>query len=198
MKFRLLLLISLCCAAPLWAQKNYTDSLRNYQRQYITDLFTIIKSDTAYITFFPANPKMIVEAEVQLLSGEKPFKMVTSSGKSKEAQRYALLRFTLNGKKYQLCTYQLLQLKEKPETANELFLPFVDLTCGKESYGGGRYIDLQITNIRNNKVKIDFNKAYNPYCAFTTGYNCPIPPRENALPVAIKAGEKYRKDKFRH
>ncbi len=198
MKFRLLLILSLYCAVPLWAQKNDTEALRDHRRQYIADLFPIIKKDTAYITFFPANPKMIVEAEVQLLPGEKPFKMVTSSGKSKEAQKYALLRFILDGKKYQLYTYQLLQLKEKAETANELFLPFVDLTCGKESYGGGRYIDLQLTDIRNGKVKIDFNKAYNPYCAFTTGYNCPVPSRENALPVAIKAGEKYRKDKFKH
>ncbi len=76
-----------------------------------------------------------------------------------------------------------------PTYKNYLFLPFTDLTSGEESYGGGRYIDLETTDIFNNKVIIDFNKAYNPYCAYASGYNCPIPPRENDLPVAVKAGE---------
>ena len=71
-----------------------------------------------------------------------------------------------------------------------LFVPFGDATSGFESYGGGRYIEFYISDIKNNKVIIDFNKAYNPYCAYTTGYNCPIPPTENMLTVAITAGEK--------
>jgi uncharacterized protein (DUF1684 family) len=71
-----------------------------------------------------------------------------------------------------------------------LFVPFGDATSGFESYGGGRYIEFYISDIKNNKVIIDFNKAYNPYCAYTTGYNCPIPPAENLLTVAIPAGEK--------
>ncbi len=73
---------------------------------------------------------------------------------------------------------------------DHLFLPFTDLTSGEESYGGGRYIDLETTGIINNRLVIDFNKAYNPYCTYSDGYNCPIPPRENDLPVAIRAGEK--------
>lgn len=198
MKFRLLLTAALLLSISLQAQKNYGDSLKEHREEYRADLYKIIKEDTAFLSFFPANKQMIAEAEVQLLPDEKPFKMITSSGKSKEAQKYALLRFTLNGKQYRLYTYQLLKLKEKAETANDLFLPFIDQTCGRESYGGGRYIDLSVTDIRNNTIKIDFNKAYNPYCAFTTGYNCPIPPRENTLTTTIKAGERYRKDKFKH
>lgn len=180
------------------AQKSYSDSLRQHRRQYTADLYPIIKNDTAWLSFFPANAQMIVTATVERLPDEQTFKMTTSSGKTKEAQKYALLRFRIGGKPYQLYVYQLLQLKAKAETANELFLPFIDRTCGAESYGGGRYIDLQLTDIRDGKVRIDFNKAYNPYCAFTTGYNCPIPPRENGLPIAIKAGEKYRKEHFKH
>ncbi|HEX6333812.1 MAG TPA: DUF1684 domain-containing protein, partial [Flavisolibacter sp.] len=76
------------------------------------------------------------------------------------------------------------------EYRNHLFLPFTDATTGKTTYEVGRYIDLQITDIREGWVTIDFNKAYNPYCAYTSGYNCPIPPAENRLPVAIEAGEK--------
>jgi len=77
------------------------------------------------------------------------------------------------------------------EYKNYLFLPFTDATTGVETYESGRYIDLQTGDIKNNQVVIDFNKAYNPYCAYVSGvYNCPIPPRENHLPVAILAGEK--------
>lgn len=197
---RLFPAILLCCLLyfPASAQKNYKDSLQQFRQQYTADLYKIIAQDTAHIRFFPANPAYIVTAEVELLSDEQPFKMITSSGKSKEAQKYARITFTLKGKKYSLYTYQLLKLKEKAETANELFLPFTDPTNGVTSYGGGRYIDLQTTDISNNTIRIDFNKAYNPYCAFTTGYNCPVPPRENSLPLAIKAGEQYHKNKFKH
>lgn len=74
---------------------------------------------------------------------------------------------------------------------NHLFLPFTDLTSGEETYDNGRYIDLETVDIKNKTVEIDFNKAYNPYCAYVSyTYNCPIPPKENYLPVAILAGEK--------
>ena len=73
---------------------------------------------------------------------------------------------------------------------NYLFVPFTDLTSGGESYGGGRYLDFFMDDIKNNYLEVDFNKAYNPYCAYATGFNCPIPPAENDLPVSIIAGEK--------
>ena len=72
---------------------------------------------------------------------------------------------------------------------NYLFVPYTDLTSGNKSYGGGKYLDFMMEDIQNNMLLIDFNKAYNPYCAYTSGYNCPIPPRENNLLIAIKAGE---------
>jgi uncharacterized protein (DUF1684 family) len=79
---------------------------------------------------------------------------------------------------------------ESEKYRNLLFLPFTDRTTGKESYDGGRYIDLDMSSIQNNEVVIDFNKAYNPYCAYVSGrYSCPIPPAENRLAVAVKAGE---------
>jgi uncharacterized protein (DUF1684 family) len=74
---------------------------------------------------------------------------------------------------------------------DHLFIPFTDATSGEGTYESGRYIDLDIKDITDNKFTIDFNKAYNPYCAYVTGrYNCPIPPVENRLAVAIRAGEK--------
>jgi uncharacterized protein (DUF1684 family) len=69
-------------------------------------------------------------------------------------------------------------------------VPFGDATSGFESYGGGRYLDFTISDIKNNFLPIDFNKAYNPYCAYTAGYSCPIPPKENLLNASISAGEK--------
>jgi uncharacterized protein (DUF1684 family) len=196
-KYLCTILLSLL-ATISFGQATQPDAFKNYKHQYISDLYTIIKNDTAFIRFYPYNPKMITKATVTLLPDEKTFKLTTSSGKTKDAQKHARLNFKLNGKAYTLYTYQLLKLKEKAETANELFLPFMDLTCGKESYGGGRYIDLSITDIKEGKITIDFNKAYNPYCAFTTGYNCPVPPRENTLNLSVKAGEKYMADKFKH
>ena len=71
-----------------------------------------------------------------------------------------------------------------------LFIPFGDATSGLTSYGGGRYMDFTLADIKDNTLVIDFNKAYNPYCAYTIGYNCPIPPKENLLTEAINAGEK--------
>lgn len=182
----------------LLAQKHTDSSFRAYQQQYKNDLAEIIKEDTGYIAFYSFNAKMIVHAKVTLLENEPVFKMTTSSGKTKDAQKYALLEFSLNGKPFRIFAYQLLTLKNKAETADDLFVPFTDLTCGNTSYGGGRYLDFKLKDIVNKKLCIDFNKAYNPYCAFTTGYNCPIPPRENDIPVSINAGEKYNAEKFKH
>lgn len=179
-----------------FAQHAYKDSLKIFQSEYIANLYRIIKSDTAHIDFYPINESMIVAANVAVLNNEAPFKMMTSSGKTKDAQKYATLKFTLSGKECVLSAYQLLKLRE--QDSSHLFIPFTDETCGETSYGGGRYIDLDIKDIKNNIVIIDFNKAYNPYCAFTSGYNCPIPPRENALPVPVNAGERYQADKFHH
>jgi hypothetical protein len=77
-----------------------------------------------------------------------------------------------------------------PEYRDYLFLPFKDATSGQETYGGGRYLDLRTGDIQNGQVMLDFNRSYNPYCAFKEGYPCPIPPKNNVLSVSIEAGEK--------
>ncbi len=199
MRFKSIITILLLHTAVYsFAQKAYTDSIKAYQKNYISELEPIIKNDTAYIRFYPISPSYKIKATVEILSNQPVFKMTTSSGKTKEAQKYALVKFSLGGKTYQLFAYQLLLLKNKAETANLFFIPFLDKTSGNQSYGGGRYIDFKTDDISTNSLLIDFNKAYNPYCAFTKGYNCPVPPRENVLNVAIKAGERYLADKFEH
>ena len=101
-----------------------------------------------------------------------------------------MLTFKLHDSLLHLYVYQFEALMKKEKLKDYLFVPFGDATSGFESYGGGRYIEFYISDIKNNQVILDFNKAYNPYCAYTTGYNCPIPPLENLLIVAIPAGEK--------
>jgi uncharacterized protein (DUF1684 family) len=116
--------------------------------------------------------------------------MATSSGVSKQAIRMVLVKFTLHNKTYQLYGYQLAAFLSIAEQKDNFFIPFTDATTGNTSYSGGRYIDFAASDIQpNNTLAIDFNRAYNPYCAFVSGYNCPVPPKENDLPAAVKAGE---------
>jgi peptide deformylase len=143
-----------------------------------------------FLDYFPVDKAYQVTADVSLLVGEETFKMPTYDGTSNPYKRYAILNFTLNNKPYQLTVYQSAVLFQNPQYKNHLFLPFLDLTNGQESYSGGRYIDLSTEDIINGKAIIDFNTAYNPYCAYSNGYRCPVPPQENILETTIMAGEK--------
>ena len=144
--------------------------------------------------FFTIDETYKVKATFEYVKNAPWFALPTSSGKTKMYRQYGKLTFELNSQIQTLYVYQSQDLIQNPQYADHLFLPFTDATTGKESYETGRYIDLKIDDIKNNKVAIDFNKAYNPYCAYVSGYSCPIPPKENRLKIAIKAGEKkYRK-----
>jgi uncharacterized protein (DUF1684 family) len=90
----------------------------------------------------------------------------------------------------QLTVYRSLALANIPAYKDYLLLLFTDDTNGKTTYGGGRYIDMRENEFKNGEVTLDFNKAYNPYCAFSSGYSCPKPPDENHLTIAVEAGEK--------
>jgi uncharacterized protein len=138
--------------------------------------------------FYPFDAKYCVEAKLIKTPGENTFPMVTSSAKRPMYVKYGELHFKLNGKKLKLNVYQSMDLLNNPGYRDYLFLPFKDLTSGDETYGGGRFIDLTIP--KGDKMLLDFNKAYNPYCAYTTGYSCPVPPAENFLDVKVRAGIK--------
>lgn len=140
------------------------------------------------LDFFPVNMKYCVTARFEKTTKEKPFTMPTTGKRKPLYVKYGELFFTLDGKSFTLSVYRNLELAKLDEFKKHLFLPFTDLTSGVESYGGGRYIDLEIPDGKT--VTIDFNKAYNPYCAYNEGYSCPIPPRENDLKTEIKAGVK--------
>jgi uncharacterized protein (DUF1684 family) len=114
--------------------------------------------------------------------------MKTSTARLPEYIKYGELHFVIAGRKCKLNVYQNVELSKKPGYEDYLFLPFSDLTCGKESYIGGRYIDMRFP--KYDTVLIDFNTAYNPYCAYNHKYSCPIVPLENDLAIEILAGVK--------
>jgi len=118
----------------------------------------------------------------------KRFKMPTSTEREPIYRRYGYLDFKINDSIFRLSVFQNMDLKKNKEFKNYLFIPFRDATCQYESYGGGRYIDVKIP--KGKIISIDFNLAYNPYCAYSIRYSCPIPPEENTLKTAIPSGEK--------
>jgi len=106
-----------------------------------------------------------------------------------EYRTYGFAHFTMDGQSFSLPLYQSKKLLQNPEYTDYLFVPFTDLTTGVETYGGGRYLGLRIPK-EGNELVINFNLAYNPYCAYNDKYSCPLVPAENDLAIAIKAGVK--------
>jgi uncharacterized protein len=144
------------------------------------------------LDFFDINPNMVVNAKLIRTKKSKPFQMPTTTGRRPTYKKYGELHFELLGVKCQLEVYQNLDLIKMEKYKNHLFLPFTDLTSGEESYGGGRYLDIEIP--QGKEILLDFNRAYNPYCAYNEDYSCPLVPQVNDLNVAVKAGVKnYQK-----
>ncbi len=145
------------------------------------------------LDFYPIDIDFCVTADFVRTPNEKPFAMPTTTSRMPMYVKYGELHFTLKGKKCKLDVFQDITLSKISEYKDHLFLPFTDLTSGDGSYGGGRYIDLTIP--KGKTIIVDFNTAYNPYCVYNHTYSCPIPPEQNDLPIAIKAGVKdYKKN----
>ena len=139
------------------------------------------------LNYFPIDEKYKLEARIEILSQEEVVQLQTSTDRMPDYLRYAFVYFTIDKKEYKLTAFKSVDSKDK-EYENFLFLPFTDNNSTNDVYGGGRYVDFEIPT---SKIFIlDFNKAYNPYCAYNHKWSCVIPPRENALNVAINAGEK--------
>lgn len=172
------------------AQKlTYKDSLILFQKKYVDSHEVVKGTDKSFFRFFKINEKYRVVAGFEKLNDTAGFIMKTSGPKRSKYFRYGLLHFTINKKELTLTIYQSERLMSDATYKNYLFVPFTDLTSNNQSYGGGKYMDFFIDDIKNGYLTIDFNKSYNPYCAYATGFNCPIPPAENDLPLAIEAGE---------
>ena len=146
--------------------------------------------------FFPINLKYRMKAKFSKTENPVPFELPTSSGKFKQYKEYGKAAFEIDGKNYTLTIYQSLDLIKMEQYKDHLFLPFRDETNGKETYGGGKYMDLKIP--KGEEIILDFNLSYQPYCAYNAfDYNCPIVPEENKLPVRIEAGVMYE-DVYHH
>ncbi|MEQ8473802.1 MAG: DUF1684 domain-containing protein [Marinoscillum sp.] len=141
------------------------------------------------LDFFEIDQKYKIEADFEPTPFEKPITIPTTTDQLPVYVQYGIAHFELDGQKVSLPIYQNLQLRETDQYKDYLFAPFTDETNGFSTYGGGRYLDLKIPETQD-KIVLDFNKAYNPYCAYSAAYSCPIPPRENDLALKIEAGVK--------
>lgn len=170
--------------------KRFQDELKmEYDSPNSSPLSSRAKKTFKGIHFFSFNEKYVVNAKFVRTPNEKSFQMSTSSGMRKTYVKYAEVIFTLDGNEYKLNVYQSQELLQSPEYKDYLFIPFTDASSGNETYEGGRYIDLNIPT--GDRILVNFNKAYHPYCAYTDGYNCPIPPAENSLPIKVEAGVRF-------
>jgi len=182
----------------------YDADIQKHRRAYKADFTDHPRSplsakDTAFVDFFAPDHSWLLTAKFTETPESKPFDLPTYSGQVRLYRQYGTLDFDHKGEHFTLSVYQNLTLMKDSAYKNYLFLPFTDLTNGETTYEGGRYIDFSISDIQNQQVKIDFNKCYNPYCAYSDGYNCPVPPAENRLKIAIPAGEKkFLKDHNSH
>ena len=140
------------------------------------------------LDFYKFDSTYVVTAKLKRTPNAKPFKMKTTTERRPDYVQYGIITFNLKGKEYQLSIYQNLGLIDEEGYEDYLFLPFLDDTNGNGSYAGGRYTEARIPD--GDTIIIDFNTAYNPYCAYNDKYSCPIVPRENYLATEVNAGVK--------
>ena len=139
------------------------------------------------LNYYPINEDFKVTATLELINQKQPIFIPSTTGEDLKYIPFAYASFNLAGEESRVILYQ----DWEENDPNRLSLMFADGTSTFETYGGGRYLDVLYRNI--DKIELDFNQAYNPYCHFNEEYSCPIPPRENLLNVKILAGEKLYK-----
>lgn len=181
----------LLISGTLTAQSNYADSANAFIKDYVAKHEVVTGNDRKHLHFYDVDEAYLVTAKFEKTENSLWFKMETSGTMRPLYRVFGKAHFILKGTMVTVNIYQSQSLMQVDKYKDHLFIPFADLTSGVESYEGGRYVDLSVNDIKDNVLLIDFNKAYNPYCAYVNNkYNCPIPPKENRLAVAIKAGEK--------
>jgi len=195
-------LLFLFMAFGMNAQDAYTKEIMTYQYEqnlkfHNKDTSPLSAKDIktfSALSFFKIDKKFKVTA--QLVKEKDPviFEMETTTNRRPLYIKYGRLTFTIDGKKQSLTIYQNKDFGRDPQYNDYLFLPFTDKTSGEESYGGGRYLDVLTTDEnKDGTITIDFNKSYNPYCAYNRNYSCPLTPKENTVNIALKAGVKVYK-----
>lgn len=170
-------------------QRDLNEQFTDEQKSPLTkEDFKTFKS----LEFFPIDTAYRVVAKLKYFKNSKPFNMKTTTDRIAVYRVFATATFKIRDEKYVLRIYQSQQLLLTEEYDDHLFLPFTDNSNGSGSYGGGRFIDLKIPD--KDTIILDFNKAYNPYCAYSGRYSCPIPPKANHLDTEILVGVKAYKE----
>mgnify|MGYP005989794963 CR=1 FL=1 len=185
------------------AQNAYNKEIKNYQYKKNLEFHNKATSPLTAkdlktfeaLDFYKIDEKFKVTAKLVKEKDPVIFEMQTTTSRKPLYIKYGTLTFTLEGKEQRLTIYQNKDFDRAPQYKDYLFLPFTDKTSGNGSYGGGRYLDVLTTDENaDGTIIIDFNKSYNPYCAYNSKYSCPLTPKENTLSVALKAGIKaYKK-----
>lgn len=138
------------------------------------------------LKYYPADLKYKIVADLIPIQNKKAVLLATNDGKQEQYVEYGYAEFDLTGYRNKLIIFEMI---DDGPTKGKLFLAFGDGTSAEETYGAGRYLDIEKT-IGSNKITLDFNQAYNPYCAYSDKFSCPLPPAENLLVIPIPAGEK--------
>lgn len=190
----ILLFLLISCFSCIKAQ-HYKDSLQALRVVYSGELLDssakILNqqeiNELVGLKFFDIDSTYRIIAHFEKKIGRK-FEMPTSTDRKPIYRAYGVVSFDLAGKTHRLTIYQNMSLKKQKEFKSYLFLPIRDGSSGNETYGGGRYLDLNIPE--KETIVLDFNRLYNPYCVYSHRYSCPIPPKENYIDLPIHAGEK--------
>ncbi|MDQ3069198.1 MAG: DUF1684 domain-containing protein [Acidobacteriota bacterium] len=192
--FFALLLVSVSCASPPLSYDQEISAWRvEKDAAFRTSDSPVPEARRASFTglvYYDVNPSMRVAAAlVSNGASSQIIEMDTTAGNRERMRVIGKLEFTINGERRELTAF----VRENARDTARLFVPFGDATNRGETYGGGRYLDLTRSPI--GLYDLDFNRAYNPFCVYDTRYECPLPPRENRLPVEIRAGEKMPEGK---
>lgn len=193
--FLVLLLVSVSCAQEKNLVSGDTEFQRTLNAEFKDATTSPLKAKDlkhfSGLDFFKFDSTFVVKATLKRSPNTEWFDMKTTTDRLSKERVFGVLHFELQGQSYQLNVYQGQELMEAADYKDYLFLPFMDHTNGSTSYAGGRYIDLKIPD--SDTLVVDFNKAYNPYCAYDEKYSCPIVPRENYLDIEVEAGVKVFK-----
>jgi uncharacterized protein len=158
-------------------RSNKDASMKNSKDSPIED-----KENFKGLNYFGVDAKFKVIAQLDRFKTGQKFTVSMSGGETEEYEPFGNATFEIDGLK---CALKLFKSEN-----NLLFVPFKDKTNGTETYGGGRYLDVEMTAINGTEIELDFNKSYLPFCAYNHSFTCPVPPTENSLQIAVKAGEK--------
>lgn len=167
-------------------QSFWEDQTHEFQSKETSPLKEADRVAFQAFELFEYNPEMRIKAKFSAIEDAEQFKMKTSTDRRPVYQTVGKLEFEVGSVQEELFVYRNVELSQREGFANYLFVPFTDLTNGEQSYGGGRYVDLE--GPLGMEVVIDLNMAYNPYCAYNDKYSCPVPPIENHLEMKVKAG----------